>query len=116
MDGRIDKFTIGTTYYNKMSANYEDEQSNLAKRISELKATISNEKECSDNTDRFLAIVRKYTDVTELTAALIREFVEKIYVYKTERVDGKKVQRIKIIWNSIGEFNTPLNIENEKSA
>lgn len=107
---------ISNVRFAKMSDNYEEEQSTLTMRIAELKTLIANENENADNTDRFLAIVRKYTDITEFTAALIREFVEKIYVYKTERIDGKKVQRIKIIWNCIGEFNKPPNAENEKSA
>ncbi len=70
--------------------------------MTELKALIATEKE-SSNVDGFLSIVRKYTDIKELTPELIREFVEKVYVYKTERVDGFKIQRIRIVWNCIGE-------------
>ena len=41
-------------------------------------------------------------------------FVEKILVYKAEKVDGHRVQRIKIIYNGIGEIpTTPIN---EKTA
>lgn len=47
--------------------------------------------------------------VQELDAEIIREFVEKIIVYKAERVDGHRVQKIKIIWNCIGEFQTPTS-------
>lgn len=57
--------------------------------------------------DGFLSIVRKYTDIKELPPELIREFVEKVYVYKTERVDGFKIQRIRIVWNCIGEVVLP---------
>ena len=100
----------------KMSKSYEDEQSALTTRIAELKSTIDSENERSDNTDKFLALVKKHINTEELTAGLIREFVEKIFVYNTERVDGKKVQRIKIIWNSIGAFEVPTTTYNEKSA
>ena len=74
--------------------------------MTELKALIATEKE-SSNVDGFLSIVRKYTDIKELTPELIREFVEKVYVYKTERVDGIKIQRIRIVWNCIGEVVLP---------
>ena len=47
--------------------------------------------------------------VQELDAEIIREFVEKIIVYKAERVDGHRVQKIKIIWNCIGGFQTPTS-------
>ncbi|HOL79520.1 MAG TPA: DUF4368 domain-containing protein, partial [Clostridiales bacterium] len=48
-----------------------------------------------------------------------REFVEKIYVYKAERIDGRRVQRIKIVYNCIGEFDPPVSTsttKQEKSA
>ncbi|MFY9120598.1 MAG: DUF4368 domain-containing protein, partial [Syntrophomonadaceae bacterium] len=100
----------------KMSASYEEEQKGLESRVSELKKLIAAEKENSVNVDRFLAIVRKYTDVKKLTAEIIREFVEKIYVRQSERIDGQKVQRIRIVWNCIGEFTPPTITDIEKSA
>ena len=74
------------------------------------------EKRDENNVDRFLALVRKYTDVRELNAEIIREFVEKIYVHQTERINGKKVQHIRIIWNCIGEFTPPIAADKEKTA
>ena len=72
--------------------------------------------ENNHNVDHFLALVRKYTDVKELTAEILREFVEKVYVYQAERIDGQKVQRIRIVWNCIGEFTPPTLTNTEKSA
>ncbi len=83
----------------KMTANYEAEQHTLENRVAELKSTMTEEKESALNVDHFLVLVRKYTDIQELTAEIIREFVEKIYVYKAERIDGRRVQRIKIVYN-----------------
>ncbi len=52
------------------------------------------------NTDSFIRLVKKYTDVQELNAEIIREFIDKVYIYKAERIGGKKVQHIKILlWN-----------------
>ncbi|MBR1478171.1 MAG: DUF4368 domain-containing protein [Lachnospiraceae bacterium] len=53
----------------------------------------------------------RYTD--RRYAEIIREFVDKIYIYKAERIGGKKVQHIKILWNCIGEFIPPVK---EKTA
>jgi site-specific DNA recombinase len=99
-----------------MTANYEAEQHTLESRVAELRATMTAENESSLNVDHFLTLVQKYTDIQELTAEMIREFVERIYVYKAERVDGRRVQRIKIVWNCIGEFTPPTATEQEKSA
>lgn len=110
---RLYEDKISDERFAKMSASYEADQEELQNRIKELKTMLSAEKEKSLNASHFLELVRRYTDIQELNAEIIREFVEKIFVYKAERVDGHRVQRIKIVWNCIGEFNTPLN---EKSA
>ena len=110
---------ISDERFAKMTANYEAEQHNLESRVAELKSTITSEKESALGVDHFLVLVRKYTDIKELTAEIIREFVEKIYVYKAERIDGRRVQRIKIVYNCIGEFDPPVSTsttEQEKSA
>ena len=91
----------------KLSGTYEDEQATLAKRVDELNDLMAADKENSLNADHFLNIVRKYTNIEELSAELIREFIEKVYVYQAEKIDGQKDQRVRIIWNCIGEFETP---------
>ena len=100
---------ISDERFTKMTANYEAEQQTLEKRVTELKSIMTEEKESALNVDHFLSLVRKYTEIKELTAEIIREFVEKIYVYKAERIDGRRVQRIKIVWNCIGEFDPPVS-------
>jgi len=111
---------ISDERFAKMTANYEAKQHNLESRVAELKSTMTSEKESALGVDHFLALVRKYTDIKELTAEIIREFVEKIYVYKAERIDGRRVQRIKIVYNCIGEFDplvsTSTTERKEKSA
>ena len=107
---------ISDERFTKMSANYEAEQNTLEQRVAELRASIATEKESALNADHFLSLVRKYTEIPELTAEIIREFVERVYVYKVEKVDGKRVQRIKIIYNCIGEFTLPYAAQDEKTA
>jgi len=97
-----------------MTVNYEAEQHTLESRVAELKSAISSEKESALGVDHFLTLVRKYTDIKELTAEILREFVEKIYVYKAERIDGRRVQRIKIVYNCIGEFDPPVSTSTMK--
>ncbi|MCD8009047.1 MAG: recombinase family protein [Clostridiales bacterium] len=98
---------ISDERFMKMNTAYETEQHTLESRVAELKSLIASEKENSANVDAFLSIVRKYSDIQELTAEIIREFVEKIYVYNAEKVNGKRVHKIRIVWNCIGEFDVP---------
>ena len=100
--------------FTKLTATYEAEQHTLEKRIAELERIMATTKNESLGVDTFLTLVRKYTDIKELDAEIIRVFVEKILVYKAEKVDRHRVQRIKIIYNGIGEIpTTPIN---EKTA
>ncbi|MFR1802318.1 MAG: DUF4368 domain-containing protein [Faecalispora jeddahensis] len=48
---------------------------------------------------------------------MIREFLEKIYVYQSGRIDGQKIHFIRIAWICIGEFSLSTTITDiEKSA
>lgn len=105
---------ISEERFHKMSADYEAEQKTLEVRATVLKKTLETAKEQSLNTDRFLALVRKYTEIPELDAEIIREFIDRIIVFKTEKVNGRKMQRIRISYNCIGEINIPE--KDEKTA
>lgn len=95
--------------------NREDEHDDYRWQGSTISHMLSRQ-ESSVNVDLFLAKVRKYTDIQELTPEIIREFVERIEVFKPERVNRHKVQKLRIVWNCIGEFMPPQPKKNEKSA
>lgn len=48
---------------------------------------------------------RKYTQPDKLTAAMLREFVEKIVVHAPDKSSGHRVQRIDVHYNFIGEID-----------
>ena len=98
---------ISDDRFAKLSANYETEQAQLQSRMEELQRFLDDAKEKSLNADHFLALVRKYTDIRELDAEIIREFVERINVFQAEKVDGHRQQRIQIIYNCIGAVDLP---------
>ena len=106
---------ISDERFSKMAANYETEQCTLESRVAELEAAINTGKENSLNADNFITLVKNHTEVKELTAEVIREFVEKIYVHRAVKIDKNKVQCITIVWNCIGEFDIQA-LEQEKSA
>ena len=98
---------ISDDRFAKLSGNYETEQAQLQSRVEELQRFLADAKEMSLNADHFLALVRKYTDIRELDAEIIREFVERINVFQAEKVDGHRQQRIQIIYNCIGAVDLP---------
>ena len=98
---------ISDERFARMSATYEAEQQTLEKRVAELQTLMDGAKQKAMNVEYFLSLVRKYTDIQELTGEIIREFVEKIIVFKAEKVDGHRQQRIQIIYNAIGAVEIP---------
>ena len=101
---------ISDERFMKMTGPYEADQKELLKRKNELKSFIVDQtKEQSLNVDSFLKVVRKYTDITEITGEIIRSFVERIDVYKPEKMPGTrtKKQTICIHWNFIGAVDIP---------
>ena len=105
---------ISDERFMKLNETYEKEQKTLEARVSKLRSAIACEQEANVNINRFLALVRKYTEPKELTAEMIRELVERIDVYQAEEVAGKRSQRIRIVWNCIGEM--PMLEQNAKTA
>ena len=84
---------ISDERFARMAKTYEDEQRQLESRKVELDAFIATAKEQRLSVDSFLDMVRKYTDITELTAEIIRTFVEKIEVMKPEKVPGTRTKK-----------------------
>ncbi len=94
-----------------MTATYEAEQNQLKKRITELEDVISVAKEKSANVDSFLEIVHTYTDIQELNAEIIRTFIEKVYVYQSEKLWSRNTKKLKIIFNFIEKIEIPSNVK-----
>ena len=93
--------------YIKMSDNYEVEQRTLTERLNFLKAEIEKAKTQYDNIQRFLAIVKKYSDFDELTPEILRAFVDKVIIHEKVKIDGRYVHTIEIIYNFVEAIDLP---------
>jgi hypothetical protein len=107
---------ISDERFAKMTATYEQEQKDLSAQVIVLRETLAKAKTQRLNIDSFLAQVKKYTEVKELDAEIIRALVERIDVFTPEKVPGTrtKKQTILIHWNFIGAVELPQ--EQKKSA
>lgn len=93
--------------YEMLSAGYEKEQAELEQSIKACREQLTQYDEDTDRTEKFLALVHKYTDITKLTPVIINEFVDKILVHKAEKTDGERVMEIEIYLNFIGKVELP---------
>ena len=93
--------------YEMLSADYEREQAELEASIEETEKKLAVYDSDTDRAEQFLALVRKYTDFTELTTPMIYEFVDKIVVHAPDRSTGERVQEVDIYLKFIGKFDVP---------
>lgn len=89
--------------FSKLSKGYEDEQRELMDRVKVLQAELDKAQDKAANVERFVALVRKYTELEELTPKIVNEFVQRIIVYAPDKSSGKRTQKVRIIYNLIGE-------------
>ena len=89
----------------KLSKGYDTEQADLQEEMTRLQEHIQQAEKQSVNVDRFLSIVKKYTNLTELTPEILHEFVDRIIVHDPDKSSGRRLQEIEIIYNHIGTFD-----------
>ena len=99
---------ISDERFEMMSKGYEDEQAELKVKISELSTAIEVKEQKSADTSQFLEIVRKYTEITELTPEIMHELVEKIVVHAPNKSSGHRVQQIDIYYRFNIAFSTAI--------
>ena len=88
--------------FSKLSAAYEDEQRTLTARVKVLHAELDKEQEQAGNIAQFVALVKRYTDLQELTPSVLNEFIERITVSAPDKSSGHRVQKIHIKYHFVG--------------
>ena len=97
--------------FDMMAANYETEQAELEQRIADGQQELDTYMQDEDRIDKFLDLTKRYTDFTELTTPMIKEFVEKIVVHAPDRSTGQRTQQVDIYFKFIGQFSIPEETE-----
>ena len=93
--------------FQSMLADYENEQEELGKIIAIDRADMERIVGGRRNVDRFVALVKKYKDITELTPSIINEFVDKVLVHEPSGKGADRTAEIEIYLNYIGQFKVP---------
>ena len=93
----------------RLIRQYDEEQSTLENRISELEAVQEENAPKKADIGRFVALVRKYQNITELTDEMLYEFIDKIVVHAPNGKRGiERRQRLDIYFNFIGDNLPPM--------
>ncbi len=103
--------------FEEMSSGYELEQAELKEQTVALRTELDAWSADSVKADKFIELVRRYTDFDELTPVMLNEFVDKIIVHegewsegrnpKTGRGIGTRTQKFEVYLKYIGTFDVP---------
>jgi len=83
---------------------HEAEQKALMEKSDKLKAKMDTARENASKPKRFMELVRRYTDATELTHELATALIDKIFVGALTFEDDVRVQTVNIHLNIIGNL------------
>jgi hypothetical protein len=98
---------IPEKHFTELLAGYDTEQTVLDAEIVKLQSEIDTFNSATVNIDKFIELVKRHTEFTEFSAALLNEFVEKVIVHEAVRVDGVRTQDIEIFFAFIGKVELP---------
>jgi len=86
----------------RLSSMYDEEQSILNKQIKEVDDILEDLNQTDIKVDFFIKNAKKYGHIEALDAEIVRLFIEKIIVFESEKINGKRKPNMQIVFNGIG--------------
>ena len=93
---------INDSRFEKLSADYENEQTELTEKMQLLEQEIAQQEEEADSIEQFILRAKKYPNLQELTPAVLHDLVNKVYVHAPDKSSGHRVQDVHISLACIG--------------
>lgn len=97
---------IPDKHFERLLADYDTEQTEIEEKLSELNSQVTELTDENNKADKFVEIVKRYTDFTEITTPMLNEFIEKIIVHEADTSEGrlKRKQSVDIYFNFVGNI------------
>jgi DNA invertase Pin-like site-specific DNA recombinase len=93
--------------FEQLSQGYEAEQTELEAQTAAQKEELAQFEGDTLRADKFMELAKKYSEFMELTPAILHEFVDKVIVHEGDKSSGRRIQRVDIYLNYIGQFDVP---------
>ena len=97
-----------------LTVSLESEQKRLKEAIPEMETRVETATDKANDLQHFIERARQVTRLTELTPEIVHEFIEKIVVSKSEKVEGKRRQPVDIYYKTVGLWCAPSPEEREE--
>lgn len=89
----------------KLTAALEQEQEGNQRRLRELSDMERRSSEQESDVRAFLSEIRQCAAITELDETVLHRLIHKILVGEIQKVEGQKVQEVRIVYNFVGELS-----------
>ncbi len=105
-----DKFrgTIPQSVFQTLMQKYEAERAEKSAALPELEARLQTHTDTRRDAERWVEIIRKYTELTELDETILFELVERIEVGNTVVIDGQRVCDVKVSYRFVGNVDEAM--------
>lgn len=81
----------------------EQEQEENQRRFQELMRMLQQSDAQESDVRTFIREIRRYATIQELDETVLNRLISKILVGEVKKVDGKKTQEVRIVYNFVGE-------------
>ena len=88
----------------KLTAAMEQEQEENQSRLLELMRMLQQSDAQESEVRTFIREIRQYATIQELDETVLNRLISRILVGEVEKVDGQKVQKVRIVYNFVGEI------------
>jgi site-specific DNA recombinase len=88
----------------KLTATMEQEQEENQRRLQELLRMLQQSDAQESEVRTFIWEIRQYATIQELDETVLNRLISKILVGEVKKVDGQKVQEVRIVYNFVGEI------------
>ncbi len=95
---------ISDSQFAFLTSGYDEEKTTLTRRIAELTQEIDAATERSADVKRFVALVRKYTAIEELTYENVHELIDRILIHELDRETNTR--KVEIFYNFVGRIDS----------
>ncbi len=98
---------INDEQFRMLSSDYNEEQADITGKLPAIEKQMEALKDQSTGAERFVALARKYTNITELTPEILNTMIDKIIIGERENRHSKKnvKQKIRILFKGFGELD-----------
>lgn len=103
--------TVSERNFSMLTEKYQREQDELTVKMEKLSAQLETVKQQSGGIEKWVELVKQYSNPTELSAEMLNALVEKILVHNAvKQPDKTRVQEIEIYYRFVGKIDKIVSL------